>query len=135
MNNIAPTSSILVHGIVNDAPALTGDLRATVAEGGTYKLTTADLGYSDPDDTGRGVSFNVSNAINGLSSSTGQWAASFTAAQLAAGLVSFPQWPETYRRSFRVVVEDGNEDNSAPTLRHSISPSTPSTTLPYAPAI
>ncbi|PND29124.1 cadherin-like domain-containing protein [Sinorhizobium sp. M4_45] len=116
LNNIAPTSSILVDGIVNDAPALTGDLRATVAEGGTYKLTTADLGYSDPDDTAAGVSFNVSNAINGSVLVNGSVAASFTAAQLAAGLVSFRHnGSETTAASFRVVVEDGNEDNSAPT--------------------
>ncbi|MGH0276290.1 M10 family metallopeptidase C-terminal domain-containing protein, partial [Sinorhizobium meliloti] len=43
-------------------------------------------------------------------------AASFTAAQLAAGLVSFRhKGSETTAASFRVAVEDGNEDNSAPT--------------------
>ncbi len=35
---------------VNDAPVITGDLTATVAEGGSYQLTTADLGEADPDD-------------------------------------------------------------------------------------
>ncbi|MFC0810494.1 cadherin-like domain-containing protein, partial [Ensifer sp. P24N7] len=46
----------------------------------------------------------------------GSVAASFTAAQLAAGLVSFRHnGSETTAASFRVVVEDGKEDNSAPT--------------------
>ena len=36
---------------VNDPPVLTGDLTATVAEGGTYMITRRDLGFTDPDDT------------------------------------------------------------------------------------
>ncbi|PII38594.1 hemolysin [Sinorhizobium meliloti CCBAU 01290] len=116
LNNIAPTDFVLVDGIVNDAPTLTGDLKATVAEGGTYKLTTADLGYSDPDDTAAGVTFTVSSAVNGSVLVNGSVAASFTAAQLAAGLVFFRHnGSETTAASFRVAVEDGNEDNSAPT--------------------
>ncbi|MDX0196821.1 hypothetical protein GOC06_25730, partial [Sinorhizobium meliloti] len=116
LNNIAPTDLVLVDGIVNDAPTLTGDLKATVAEGGTYKLTMADLGYSDPDDTAAGVGFTVSSAVNGSVLVNGSVAASFTAAQLAAGLVSFRHnGSETTAASFRVAVEDGNEDNSAPT--------------------
>src|SRR5262245_11222895 len=39
----------------NVAPTLTGDLAATVAEGGRYTLTIADLGWNDPDDTASGV--------------------------------------------------------------------------------
>ncbi|MFC0810495.1 hypothetical protein ACFHWW_34530, partial [Ensifer sp. P24N7] len=66
-DNSAPTPATFNFTVnpVNDAPIRTGDLRAAIAEGGTYKLTTADLGYSDPDDTAAGVGFNVSNAVNG----------------------------------------------------------------------
>ena len=50
---------------VNDPPVLTGDLTATVAEGGSYVITGADLGFSDPDDGAAGVTFTVSNQVNG----------------------------------------------------------------------
>ncbi|EHK76925.1 outer membrane adhesin-like protein [Sinorhizobium meliloti CCNWSX0020] len=117
-DNSAPTPATFNFTVnpLNDAPIRTGDLKATVAEGGTYKLTTADLGYSDPDDTAAGVTFTVSSAVNGSVLVNGSVAASFTAAQLAAGLVSFRHnGSETTAASFRVAVEDGNEDNSAPT--------------------
>ncbi|MCV3738876.1 Ig-like domain-containing protein [Rhizobium sp. TRM96647] len=100
---------------VNDAPTLTGDLKATVKEGGSYTITTADLNFSDPDDDAAGVRFTVSAASNGTVQVNGKAATSFTGAELAAGKVTFVHsGSETTRASFKVSVEDGNEDGSTP---------------------
>ncbi|NVP58756.1 cadherin-like domain-containing protein, partial [Mycoplana rhizolycopersici] len=69
---------------VNDAPTLTGDLKATVKEGGSYRITTADLNFSDPDDSASGVRFTVSAASNGKVQVNGKAATSFTGAELAS---------------------------------------------------
>ncbi|MBB3976732.1 Ca2+-binding RTX toxin-like protein [Rhizobium azooxidifex] len=100
---------------VNDAPKLTGDLKATVKEGGSYKLTTADLNFSDPDDSAAGVRFTVSDASNGKVYVNGKAATSFTGTELAGGKVSFVHsGAESTKASFKVAVEDGNEDRSTP---------------------
>ncbi|MCD2185388.1 cadherin-like domain-containing protein [Rhizobium sp. GN54] len=100
---------------VNDAPTLTGDLKATVKEGGSYRITTADLNFSDPDDSAAGVRFTVSAASNGKIQVNGKAATSFTGAELAAGKVTFVHsGAESTRASFKVSVEDGNEDGSTP---------------------
>ena len=44
----------------NDPPVLTGDLAATVPEGGSYVLAASDLGFTDADDDE--VTFTVSAA-------------------------------------------------------------------------
>ncbi|MCV3734608.1 Ig-like domain-containing protein [Rhizobium sp. TRM96647] len=103
---------------VNDAPALTGDLKATVKEGGSYTITTADLNFSDPDDSTAGVRFTVSAASNGKVQVNGKAATSFTGAELASGKVSFVHsGAESTKASFKVAVEDGNEDRSTPVAR------------------
>ncbi len=100
---------------VNDAPALTGDLSATVAEGGSVVIGAADLGFSDPDDVAAGVTFNVSSLVNGVVQVNGITQTTFTGTQLAAGQVTFlHNGSETATASFAVNVEDGNEDTSAP---------------------
>ena len=101
--------------VANVAPLLTGDLTATVAEGATYTITAADLGYTDVDDTATGVNFNVSGLVNGVVKVNGVAATTFTPAQLTGGLVTFEHnGSETTSASFLVNVEDGNEDNSVP---------------------
>ena len=100
---------------VNDAPVLTGDLAATVAEGTSYTITTTDLNFSDPDDTAAGVTFTVTDQVNGTVQVLGVDASSFTGTQLAAGGVTFlHNGSETLAASFKVSVEDGNEDSSTP---------------------
>ena len=42
-----------------------GDLAASVLEGGTVVVTTADLDFVDPDDGPGDVTFTVSNQVNG----------------------------------------------------------------------
>jgi hypothetical protein len=102
---------------LNDAPVLTGDLAVTVNEGGSYVLTSADLGFTDPDDTAAGVTFTASSftsshvgiLVNGI------FKTSFTGAELAAGQVKLTHnGTEPVNASFNIKVEDGNEDNSTP---------------------
>ena len=111
---------------VNDAPVLSGDLSATVREGGRHVLTAADIGFTDPDDAAAGVRFHVSAPVNGALLVNGVAATSFSAADIAAGRVSFVHdGSETTAASFRVFVEDGNEDGSAPvasTFRLNVTP-------------
>jgi len=114
----APTQSTFTFTVnpVNDAPVITGDLAATVDEGSSYTLTAADLGFDDPDDIASGVTFTVSNQMNGMVMANGVASTSFTGQQLLSGVVSFTHdGSETTAASFNVVVEDGNEDGSAPT--------------------
>ncbi|MDQ0323457.1 hypothetical protein QO002_005663 [Pararhizobium capsulatum DSM 1112] len=114
---VAKTFSFTVTP-VNDAPVLTGDLKATVTEGTSYKLTTADLSFSDADDTASGVRFTVSSQTAGKLLVNGVAATSFTGTDLAAGKVSFAhKGSETIKATFKVVVEDGNEDASAPVAK------------------
>jgi VCBS repeat-containing protein len=120
----------------NDAPAVTGDLSEAIAEGGTHVLTSADLGFTDPDDGLADVMFSVSDLTNGTLVVDGSAATSFTGEQLADGLVSFVHdGSETTAASFDVSVEDGNEDLSAPashTFNFTVSPvnDAPVNTLP-----
>ena len=127
------TRTITVNA-VNDAPAVTGDLNASFLENGSVILTSDDLGFSDVDDSASEVTFDVVGLndaaisevtieVNGLESG------SFTGAQLANGLIEFSHDsdvdnpPAEY--TFRVRVEDGNEDNSpapASTLTVSVVP-------------
>lgn len=111
---------------VNDAPTITGDLGLAVNEGGTVLVTATDLGFTDVDDVPAGVTFTVTNPVNGTVLVDGIAAASFTGAQLQSGLVSFQHnGSETNSGSFGVSLEDGNEDGSAPataTVNVAVSP-------------
>ena len=119
-------SATITYGAANAAPALTGDCYANVAEGGNYVITSADLCFSDPDDDASGVTFTISNLVNGTVRVNGIAATGFTGQQLASGLVTFQHdGAETATASFNVVVEDGNEDGSAPvasTFHFTVSP-------------
>ncbi|MEQ1951725.1 cadherin-like domain-containing protein [Mesorhizobium yinganensis] len=110
------TATATIHlTATNDAPVLTGDLSATVGEGASYAITTTDLNFTDPDDIAAGVTFTVSNQVNGTVLVNGIAATTFTGAQLAGGLVSFlHDGSEGPAASFSVSVEDGNEDASVP---------------------
>ncbi|MDB3986504.1 hypothetical protein N9417_05620 [Pseudomonadales bacterium] len=100
----------------NDPPVLTGDLAATINEGGTYDLTRSDLFYTDSDDDNAGVTFTVSNpdsaltlTVNGADQNT------FTVTQLDNNEVQFTHSGiEDDSATFDVNVEDGNEDSSTP---------------------
>ena len=101
---------------VNAAPVLTGDLAATVSEGGSYMITGADLGYSDPDDVDSGITFTVSSLVNGHGSGRRRRGdfVHWHAAQPPARSASCTMARRRSAASFQVAVEDGNEDGSAP---------------------
>ncbi|MCV9940311.1 GDSL-type esterase/lipase family protein [Boseaceae bacterium BT-24-1] len=101
-------------GQVNTPPTLTGDLRATIASGGSYVLSQADLFYSDLDDSATGVAFTASGVAGGTLLVAGAAAMSFTPQQLTNGLVAFRHDGSSTAPSFSVSVEDGNEDGSTP---------------------
>ncbi|MBD9375096.1 M10 family metallopeptidase C-terminal domain-containing protein [Rhizobium sp. ARZ01] len=114
--SIGSGHNIVIDGAaLNTAPVLTGDLKATVKEVASYKITTTDLYFSDPDDSPAGVRFTVSSQVAGKVLVNGTAATSFTGAELAAGKVAFlHDGSETTKASFKVFVEDGNEDKSTP---------------------
>ncbi|MDR6663754.1 T1SS-143 domain-containing protein, partial [Tardiphaga robiniae] len=113
-NSITHTATVHVLPM-NDAPSLAGPLAATVTEGGIHTLTAAELGYTDPDNTASEVVFHVSNVQHGIITNGGAPATSFTAAELAAGLIKFiHDGSEDSSTTFQVYVEDGNQDGSTP---------------------
>jgi len=100
---------------VNDAPLLTGDMSATVVSSATYTLTSSDLGSTDTDDADGDVTFTCTSIVNGKMQVNGVDADTFTAAQIAAGVVTFVHdGSDTSVASFEVSVDDGDEDVSAP---------------------
>ncbi|WP_407525431.1 GDSL-type esterase/lipase family protein [Methylobacterium oryzisoli] len=131
-------ASITFGAAPNVAPVLTGDLQAVITTGATYTLTTADLYYTDPDDTASGVTFTTSSPVNGSILVNGATAAAFTGQQLAAGQVAFRHsGAQGTAASFSVSVEDGNEDGSVPAARSfllSVTPPQPGTSLSFASA-
>ena len=110
----ASTFNITVNP-VNDAPAITGDLTATITEGLSYVIQTADLFYTDDDDNNPGVTFTVSALTNGTIEVNGSVSSTFSVNRLNGNKVIFiHDGSETINASFLVQVEDGDEDNSAP---------------------
>ncbi|MCP4996618.1 MAG: DUF642 domain-containing protein, partial [Gammaproteobacteria bacterium] len=106
------TTTVMISAI-NDAPLLTGDLNATVDEGGAYTFTASDLGYTDPDDVDTGITFTTFGASNGKIQVNGLDASSFSGVALSGGQVRFVHDDtETLSASFDVSVEDGDEDAS-----------------------
>ena len=101
---------------VNDAPVVGTNTGFSVLEGGTYTITTAELSAVDPDDSGTGLSYNLSNISGGqlqLSTSPGVPILSFTHADLVANRVRFIHDGSEQNASFDVEVADGGEDLAA----------------------
>ncbi|WP_441227843.1 T1SS-143 repeat domain-containing protein [Tardiphaga sp. 20_F10_N6_6] len=113
-NSITHTATVHVLPM-NDAPSLAGPLAATVTEGGIHTLTATELGYTDPDNIDSEVVFHVSGVQHGTITNGGAPATSFTAAELAAGLIKFTHdGSDGSPTTFQVYVEDGNQDGSTP---------------------
>ena len=100
---------------LNRAPTVIGDKTGEVTEGGTYQLTSADLSFTDVDDAAPRITYRVSNMASGKVLVSGAEATSFTATQVAAGLVTFrhdgASTPTT--AYFSVSGDDGNQDKSS----------------------
>lgn len=130
---VGATAGVKVDSIHNFQPNLSGDRTLTLAEGTTKALTTADLFFTDPDDTPAGVTFTASAFSHGRILVNGVVANSFTGADLAAGRVSFRHdGSEGAVAGFDVFVEDGNEDNTVPVSRHFTVNVTPVNDAPTA---
>jgi hypothetical protein len=112
-NTLSQSLSVTVTA-VNDAPLATGTLSAVMPKGGVHILTTSELYFSDPDNISTEETFTVSSTTNGQVLVNGNVATSFTAAQVAAGNVSFIHSGNATAASFTVQLEDGNQDLSAP---------------------
>ncbi|THV21034.1 DUF5801 repeats-in-toxin domain-containing protein [Peteryoungia ipomoeae] len=106
------TISIYIQG-TNDAPVITGDLALNVVEGQSVPVTIADLGFTDVDDLPSGVTFAVTESLHGGIHVNGAPAWQFTGEQLQSGQVTFVHnGAEQNTASFKVLLEDGNEDVS-----------------------
>ncbi len=103
----------------NDSPTITLNAGVTVNEGSAVTITTSELDSFDPDDSGTGLTWTISNvSANGyvqLSTNAGVAINSFTQADLDNGLVQFVHdGSETISASFDLELADGGE-NSATT--------------------
>ena len=116
-NGVSPDTDTFIINVtpVNEAPVIAGDLSATVAEGATYTLTTTDLGEADPDDSGTGLTYTVSSAINGTVKLNGNATTTFTAQDVTSGLVSFTHdGSETTSATIGISLADGGENSVSP---------------------
>jgi hypothetical protein len=96
----------------NDATVITTNTGFSVLEGGTHTITTAELNITDPDDSGAGITYSLSNVTGGqvqLTTNPGIPALSFTQADLAANRVIFIHDGGEGNASFDVDVADGLE--------------------------
>lgn len=100
---------------VNDAPLITTNTGASVVEGATVTITTAILNVTDPDDSGTGITYTLSNIQNGtvrLTSSPGTPVISFTQDDLDNNRVFFQHDGNEGDAQFDVTVADGGENGA-----------------------
>lgn len=111
------TVDVTVEANVNTAPVLTGDLAATVDEGGAYVLTTADLAATDAD--GDPVTFTISGVTNGTVLVNGSAATTFH----ASDTVTFRHdGSETTTAGFDVTASDGTVTTAPQRFSVSVTP-------------
>lgn len=100
---------------VNDTPTITTNTGATVVEGANVTVTTAMLNTTDPDDSGTGLVYTLSNINNGqveLSTNPGVPVISFTQDDLNNNRVVFAHDGGESDAQFDVSVADGGEDGA-----------------------
>ncbi|MCD8570511.1 MAG: cadherin domain-containing protein [Alphaproteobacteria bacterium] len=105
----------LTYTNVNDAPTITTNASPNVLEGGQVTITTAHLNTTDPDDSGIGLTYTLSNIQNGLvvlSTAPAIPVLSFTQADLVAGKVIFKHDGGEGQGRFDVTVADGGENGA-----------------------
>ncbi len=102
---------------LNDTPIITTNAPVSVVEGQTVTITTAILNTTDPDDSGTGLTYTLSNITNGfveLSTNPGVPILSFTQADLNANRVVFRHDGNEGNAQFDVSVADGGEHGAVP---------------------
>jgi hypothetical protein len=100
---------------VNDAPVVTTNTGTTIIEGGQTTITNTMLNVTDPDDSGTGLTYTLSNIINGqveLSTNAGTPIISFTQADLDAGRLVFVHDGNENDSSFDISIADGGENSA-----------------------
>ncbi len=105
----------LTVSAVNDSPTITTNTGAAVTEGAQVTITNAMLNGTDPDDSGAGLTYTLSNILNGqveLSTNPGAAIISFTQADLDANRVVFVHDGNENDSSFDISLADGGEDAS-----------------------
>lgn len=109
----------------NVPPHLGGDFQLEVARGGSVKITTWDLTAFDPDDAAKSLTYSVINPVNGyvaLAASPVTPIASFTQADLEAGVVVFTQdGAAAATASFETVVTDSSGATSGEPRRVTVT--------------
>ncbi len=119
----------------NDAPGATSAKSGTVNEGATLALSNGELLTADVDDAASGLTYTLltlpangklqkwTDANNDGTKDASEWAdlaanGTFTQADVNGGAVRYVHdGSETTSDSFTFTVDDGNEDNSAPTTQ------------------
>jgi predicted extracellular nuclease/2',3'-cyclic-nucleotide 2'-phosphodiesterase (5'-nucleotidase family) len=109
--------------LANAEPIIVGDFAIMVGEGQTVPLTTADLNEADPDNGGAALTYTVTGTVGGDVVLNGHLTASFSQADLAAGLVGFRQNGAEGNGSFTVTLTDLAGETSPPaTVMVEVSP-------------
>ncbi len=96
----------------NDSTVITTNTGFSVLEGGTFTITTTELNITDPDDSGTGITYSLSNIVGGqvqLTTNLGVPILSFTQADLVANRVIFVHDGGETNAIFDVEVADGLE--------------------------
>ncbi|MCC7038119.1 MAG: hypothetical protein IT560_12560 [Alphaproteobacteria bacterium] len=112
---------------VDDAPVLAVNTGATVLEGGTVGITTAQLNATDVDTLPASIVFNVTGGPSHgrleLSTNPGVAISSFTQAELAAGLIQYVHDSfESTTDSFTFALRDATTTLASATFSIAITP-------------
>src|SRR3546814_14291209 len=109
------SSDVCSSDLVNDAPEVASDT-AVVVKGAALAITPAILSASDAEVSDPGlITFTVSNQVAGMVLLSGLAAASFTLADIEAGLVNFQHdGSGGAEAGFAVVASDSKGGDSAP---------------------
>ena len=114
--DIATAMVSIAVAAVNDNPAL-GSNSFAVTDGGTLTIGGANLSASDIDDVAASLVFTVGGVSHGyfvLTSNHGAPVASFTQADVAAGLVQFVHDGSGVAPTFNIYVADGSGGGTGP---------------------
>ena len=104
-----PRTMIVDVAAINDAPVL-GNNTLTIVQGGSVILSGANLSATDVDSPAAGLTFTVSNVLDGrfeLVTGPGVAITNFTQGTITAGQVRFVHDGSTNPPAFNVTVDDG----------------------------
>ncbi len=114
VNNLSSVVAATVHLTIIDSVPVIDHPSLTVSQGGTVTLTTADISFTDPDDSV--VTYTVSNLSHGhfelISGNVAQPVTSFTSDDVAAGRVAFVQDGSSGVPTFSLTPNDGFIDGA-----------------------